>query len=192
MTVFKFELIAQFFMGMNHCIILDKTGKIYGLGDNTYGELGGDKMLTTEFTLIKTNFDKKIKEISSGARHVLILLENGELYVMGDNSEGQGYTYSVRLTEPTKVDFDHEVNANVIHCFAGSTHNLVILDNGHVLTWGESLCRKLGYEEEYFSQPTPKVVSCLKEKQVVSVGMGVQMSVIETGKDLVSTFVSPN
>ena len=172
--------VTSFHMGMNHCVILADDGCLYGLGDNTYGELGNKKMKCDLFQKIPTNFESKIKEISSGARHLLILLENGDLYCMGDNSEGQCFSYSLRLSEPIKVEL--ETNLKVVHCFSGTTHNLIVLENGNVMTWGDAFGGKLGNGEEFFSQPFPQVVLRLKQKEIYKVGLGFQMSVIATGK----------
>lgn len=173
--------INSLVLGMNHCIILADDGFLYGIGDNTYGELGRNKTNCSTFTKLNINFASKIKEISSGARHLLILLESGELFCLGDNSEGQGFTYSLRLDEPTLVDLETE--EKIDHCFAGPTHNLIVLKNGNVMTWGDAFCGKLGNSEEYFSQPNPQVVLKLKQKQLYKVGLGFQISVIATGRN---------
>ncbi|MCQ2818412.1 MAG: hypothetical protein MJ252_14185 [archaeon] len=180
-TEVKFEgEIQSLHLGMNHCLIFGKDGFIYGIGDNTYGELGNIPSTPTEFTKLNLNLPGKIKQISSGARHILFLLDNGDLYVLGDNSEGQGTTYSVRLAEPTKIEFD--CDEKVTECFCGSTHNVVVMNNGDVYAWGDAYGGKLGHDEVYFSLPTPRLVLRLRQKKVCKVGLGSQMTVIATGR----------
>ena len=168
-------------LGANHCIIIDSNNDIYGLGDNTYGELGPYKLSLTSFTKIQfDNLKAPIAKISCGARHTLILLDNGELYCLGDNSEGQCYGFSTRISTPIKVNLD--IKEKIVDCYCGYTHNMLVLDNGDVMSWGDASSGKLGYDEEHFTQTTPKVILNLKEKCVNKIGLGFQMSVITTGR----------
>ena len=50
------------------------------------------------------------------------------------------------------------------------------------MSWGDASSGKLGYDEEHFTQTTPKVILNLKEKCVNKIGLGFQMSVIATGR----------
>lgn len=168
-------------LGANHCIIMDEKKDIYGLGDNTYGELGPNKLSLNKFTLMKfEHLNSPIAKIACGARHTLILLENGELYCLGDNSEGQCFGYTARISFPIQVTMD--LKERIVDCYCGYTHNLIVLENGDVMTWGDASGGKLGYNEEHFSQTTPKVIFSLKQKCVNKVCLGFQMSVITTGK----------
>lgn len=102
------------------------------MGDNTYGELGIDNISTIEKptrVTFKFNNGVGIKKLAVGARHTLILLENGELYAFGDNSEGQCTGFSTRYPSPAKIDFDHK--EKIIDVYSGYSHNLIILGKIH-------------------------------------------------------------
>ena len=91
--------IKNLCLGTNHCIILDEENNLYGIGDNTYGELGGSKVNVNSFSLLDKellskiwfqNADKKkfsnknefqIKKIVCGSRHTLILSSDGKIFV---------------------------------------------------------------------------------------------------------------
>ena len=189
-------------LGLFHMVVflseLGKT-KIYAVGDNTYGELGeesGNKLSLTSLTEITYEGipSAYIKKIACGARHNLILCEQPNniisglvpvdgpqniLYAVGDNSEGQGFGYSSKNGQPIKVDIN--INSNIIDCYCGYTHNIIILQNGDVMSWGQSSGGKLGYNEEHLTQGTPKVIMKLKQKSVVNACLGQQMTVIATG-----------
>ena len=178
---YKFEKqIHSVNMGLNHIIILATDGLIYGLGDNTYGELGILEPNLKEFREIKfDSFAAPVKKVACGARHTLILLSNGILYGLGDNSEGQCSGYSVRNDFPVKIQTDYE--EKIIDCYCGYTHNLIVLESGDVLTWGDSSGGKLGYNEEHFSQSNPKAITQLKKKLLNYASLGFQMTIISTG-----------
>ena len=169
-------------IGANHCIVMDDKGEVYGIGDNTYGELGPLQQSENSFNKLEfTKLSSPIKKISCGARHTLFLLSNGELFAMGDNSLNQCYGFNTRIPMPIKVELDYE-KGKVIDIFAGYTHNFLVKENGDVYTWGDSTSGKLGYNEEHLSQMVPKIVMSLKQKCVISVGLGAQMSVVITGE----------
>lgn len=103
-------------------------GNIYAIGDNTYGELGLSSTATAEtFTKIEYEFPSPIKKITTGARHSMILLNNGELYAFGDNSEGQCTGNNTRYVSPNKIEID--ARDKIVDVHSGYNHNLVVLSN---------------------------------------------------------------
>ena len=192
--------IKNLCLGTNHCIILDEENNLYGIGDNTYGELGGTKVNVDSFSLLdkeilskiwfqnadKTKFSNKnefqIKKIVCGSRHTLILSSDGKIFCLGDNSENQCYGLETRLQKPIKLELG--IEKEIVDVYSGYTHNLIILKNGdkeEILTWGDASMGKLGYNEDHLSQSNPKEILALKEKCVNYVCLGFQMSVIVTG-----------
>ena len=192
--------IKNLCLGTNHCIILDEENNLYGIGDNTYGELGGSKVNVNSFSLLDKellskiwfqNADKKkfsnknefqIKKIVCGARHTLILSNDGKIFCLGDNSENQCYGLETRIQKPIKLELG--IEKEIVDVYSGYTHNLIIIKNGdkeEILTWGDASMGKLGYNEEHLSQSNPKEILALKEKCVNYVCLGFQMSVIVTG-----------
>jgi alpha-tubulin suppressor-like RCC1 family protein len=88
--IFLDKKIKSISLGVNHCIILDNENNLYGIGDNTYGELGNSNVNIDYFSLLdknnlesiwlkntdpKKNLKKKdfqIKKVVCGSRHTLI------------------------------------------------------------------------------------------------------------------------
>lgn len=157
-------------------------GKVYGIGDNTYGELGQlksnlDSFEEMDFTSVFQN--NTIEKVSVGARHTLFLLSNGEVYCIGDNSESQCFGFSTRISDPVKIDLDYQ--EKVIDIYSGYAHNMIVMENGDILSWGDATNDKLGYKEEHYSQSAPKAILSLKYKSPNNICLGYHMSFISTG-----------
>ena len=179
--------IKNIYLQKESCIVENEDG-IYGLGDNSYKELGlGNNFSMNDFTKLpfkfkkKPNEQKKIKKISCGARHLLFLLEDGEIYCVGDNSEGQCCGATSSCSYPVKLEINSK--SKIVDCYSGYNHNLIILENGSVYTWGNTANGKLGYFEDKFTQDTPKEILGLKIKYINKVCLGYQLTVIATGKE---------
>ena len=180
----KFDnTIETIFLQKESCIVQDKNNTIFGLGDNSYKELGiGFNFSMNDFKKLGFKFSKSpIKKISSGARHLLFLLNNGEVYCVGDNSEGQCCGATSNCAFPVKLELNSK--KRIVDCYAGYNHNLIILENGSVYTWGNTANGKLGYYEDKFTQDTPKEILGMKIKCINNVCLGYQLTVIATGKE---------
>ena len=180
----KFENpIEEIYLQKESCIVKDNNNSIYGLGDNSYKELGlGFNFSMNDFKKLGFKFSKSpIKKISAGARHLLFLLENGEVYCIGDNSEGQCCGATSNCAFPVKLELNSK--KKIIDCYAGYNHNLIILENGSVYTWGNTANGKLGYYEDKFTQDTPREILGMRIKCINNVCLGYQLTVIATGKE---------
>ena len=81
--------------GIDHIIMLDKQGKVWGMGDDTFGQCGQGKenrQVVAPFfearhrTPQLIHLPIKITKIVSGARHCLAISAEGGLYGWGFNS----------------------------------------------------------------------------------------------------------
>lgn len=177
----KFETnIANVFLQKEGCLVQDINDDIFALGDNSYQELGYRSGFSNDFKPFRYKFDnKKIKKISAGARHLLILLDTGELFCMGDNSENQCCATTSTCSFPNKVEINNE---RIADCYAGYNHNLVITESGSVYTWGNTDNGKLGYLEDKVSQDKPREILWMKIRCINYVCLGNQISIIYAGK----------
>ena len=175
--------IKNIYLQKEGCIVQDVNNIIYGLGDNSYKELGfGYNFSMIDFKKLGFKFSKSsIKKISAGARHLLFLLDNGDVYCIGDNSEGQCCGATSNCAFPVKLEINSK--KRIIDCYAGYNHNLIILENGSVYTWGNTANGKLGYFEDKFIQETPKEILGMRIKCINNVCLGFQLSVIASGKE---------
>ena len=174
--------IKKIYLQKESCIVQDCKENIFALGDNSYKELGiGFNFSMNEFKRLGFKFSKyPIKKIRAGARHLLFLLESGEVYCVGDNSEGQCCGATSTCSFPSKLELNSK--KKIVACYAGYNHNLIILENGSVYTWGNTANGKLGYFEDKFTQDTPREILGMKIKCINKVCLGYQMTVIVTGK----------
>ncbi len=109
----------------------------------------------------------------------MILLENGDLYAFGDNSERQCTGFNARNSVPVLVNFGGSTE-KIVDIECGYNHNLIILSNGEMFTWGDSSSGKLGYFEGNTTQPVPRIIQTLKGKYANQLCLGFQMTIIST------------
>lgn len=125
---------------------------IYAWGTNDKGQLGtGDTTVRKGISAI-SNFPpsgRTVKNIVAGNKHVLALLDNGDLYVWGDNSSGQlgitnpspGQNY---VTIPTKISNIAFGGNEVVSIAAGYNHSLAMDEDLTVYSWGSNSNGQLG------------------------------------------------
>ena len=179
----KFQTkIKNIFLLKESCYVQDEENEIFILGENSYRELGYEVTSVNDFVPFCFEFTKsKIKKLCAGARHVLFLLENGELFCLGDNSEGQCCGANSTCNTPYRIELNSKLK--VLDCYAGYNHNLIILENGSVYTWGNTNNGKLGYFEDNFSQEVPKELFQMKIVFINKVCLGNEITVIVGGKE---------
>jgi alpha-tubulin suppressor-like RCC1 family protein len=87
-TALAAPTVTQVSAGEYHTIFVKSDGSLWGMGDNSYGELGqGFSLGQTNLPLeiINTN----VTAIAAGSGHTLFLESNGSLWAMGYNDYGQ-------------------------------------------------------------------------------------------------------
>lgn len=109
-------------MGLDHVLILDIEGNLYGLGDGANGQLGPSSPIGVDrpMQILSDKFDSKIKKVACGEKHSLILLENGELYAMGDDHSGQCTGAGDEYGNPIQISFE-----------LANKNNYSIVNNSH-------------------------------------------------------------
>ena len=87
-------LIKDVSCGGAHTLILSKSGDLFSIGSNEFGQLGlNDRQLkfTTAPLLVQEakNMNVTIKQIATGSAHNLILTDNGQIFSWGSNFKGE-------------------------------------------------------------------------------------------------------
>jgi alpha-tubulin suppressor-like RCC1 family protein len=102
--------IKNIFCGTYHNIILNENNELYVCGYNEFGQLGlGDCDDINVYTKLEHNLGK-IKNIYCGANHSVIINDNNELYVCGDNQCGQlGLGDNKNKNTYTKLDLPFDI-----------------------------------------------------------------------------------
>ena len=191
----KFETkIISLNAGINNCLLLDTNNIIYCIGHNDYCEFGiKDEDLNkcisrmnhspNEYLKQGETFENrffynnnlKITKISSGARHSLVLCENGQVYCFGDNSDSQCCGLEKIVSVPTLVRFN-DCNETIVDIKAGFNHSIAKGKTGKIYVWGDSAWDKLGFKENRVDQNEPVEVSDLKIRNIYSIFAGPMQS----------------
>ncbi|NXU59241.1 RPGR regulator, partial [Turnix velox] len=169
--------------GRNHTLVYTEKGNVYAAGGNSEGQLGlGDAEERTTFHLISffTN-QHKIKQLAAGSYTSAAVTEDGQLFVWGDNSEGQiGLADKACVTLPCQVDVGKPVSS--ISC--GYYHSALITGDGELYTFGEAENGKLGLSPEQLkNNRVPQPVLGITEK-VNKVACGGEHTVVLTERDV--------
>jgi hypothetical protein len=87
---FENEKIVMISCGLRHSLALTESGRVFGWGNNYWGQLGVDNGVenSNEPIIIELN-DLKIQKISCGLGHSLLLSYNGDIYAFGSNRCGE-------------------------------------------------------------------------------------------------------
>ncbi|NXN73042.1 RPGR regulator, partial [Himantopus himantopus] len=169
--------------GRNHTLVYTEKGNVYAAGGNSEGQLGlGDTEERTTFHLISffTN-QHKIKQLAAGSYTSAAVTEDGQLFVWGDNSEGQiGLADKACVTVPCQVDVGKPVSS--ISC--GYYHSALVTGDGELYTFGEPENGKLGLlPEQLKNNRVPQPVLGIMEK-VNKVACGGEHTVVLTETDV--------
>ncbi|XP_028902398.1 X-linked retinitis pigmentosa GTPase regulator [Ornithorhynchus anatinus] len=133
--------------GRNHTLVCTEGGNVYAAGGNSDGQLGlGDTEERTTFHQISFFTSRyKIKQLSAGSNTSAALTEDGELYMWGDNSEGQiGLASESNVCVPCRVVIGKPVSW--VSC--GYYHSALVTTDGELYTFGEPENGKLGLSSE--------------------------------------------
>ncbi|XP_072791135.1 uncharacterized protein [Taeniopygia guttata] len=173
--------------GRNHTLVYTEKGNVYAAGGNSEGQLGlGDTEERTTFHLIRFfTSQHNIKQLSAGSYTSAAVTEDGQLFVWGDNSEGQiGLASEASVSVPCKVDIGKPVS--FVSC--GYYHSALITGDGELYTFGESVNGKLGlFPEQLKNNRVPQPVLGIMEK-VNKVACGGEHTVVLTENGLMFTF----
>lgn len=131
--------------GNSFSFAIEETGKLYGWGSNSNGQLGlGDLDERLEPVLIDFFADKPVVTVAPGNSHTLVLTEDGSVYAMGAARDGQ-------LGSPDALDEDGSpltrvaspllvegLSGTIVAISAFTKTSFAVTDDGRVFGWGES------------------------------------------------------
>ncbi|NXA49595.1 RPGR regulator, partial [Nothocercus julius] len=169
--------------GRNHTLVYTEKGNVYAAGGNSEGQLGlGDTEERTTFHLISffTN-QHKIKQLAAGSYTSAAITEDGQLFMWGDNSEGQiGLANEASVCVPCQVVVGKPVSS--VSC--GYYHSALVTGDGELYTFGEPENGKLGLlPEQLKNSRVPQPVPGIMEK-VNKVACGGGHTVVLTERDV--------
>lgn len=123
-------------------------------GNNDVNFLGSDVVNIGGVNFGRFQFPAGVQKIVMSAGHILFLLQNGEVYLLGITGGYQGL--GVQFTTPTLLSGLSGV-VDVASSPMGIPHNCVVLNTGAVQCWGGAGFGKLGFPspiQEFSSRNT--------------------------------------
>jgi alpha-tubulin suppressor-like RCC1 family protein len=139
--------------GQNHWLGLQGNGTVWGLGDNSVGQLGIGVSTANQFDFLPTlNAGPPVipyVSIAAGDSHSAMLKSDGSLWLMGNNTSGQ---LGIAATDPDPLS--PAVNANPrrensnandwVSVSAGGRHTVALKAGGALSSWGENDFGQMG------------------------------------------------
>ncbi len=148
------DKIVKIAAGNFHSMALSEKGSIFTWGNNQFGQLGIGVTSDIAFRVttpqnITLNFsleNDKIKEISVGFVHSMVLTEKGKIYSWGNNLSGQlvdGTTNNSILPIDITSNFNI-TDDEIVEISAEFLHSMALTEKGQVYSWGSNSSGQLG------------------------------------------------
>ena len=139
--------VIQFYNGYTFALALTSDNKLYGWGDNEFGQLGLNVVNPSKVykpVLIEDFNGINIEQISCGSAHTLVLTSDGMVYGWGDNEYGEigcgkELGEKISITRLTSLPIIKSIYCSYDQSFA-------LTDNGMVYSWGYNRWCNLGHE----------------------------------------------
>lgn len=177
--------------GSYHSFAIDKAGKAYSWGLNTYGQCGNADPRVENVpgvTLIEALRAETITDIQGGEHHSIAVTQDGRLYGFGRSDShqlGLGYTEEAGAEDSTthRKAIRHPTLIPglppVKEVSVGGNHTLALTLTGDVYAWGYGEMLACGNgEEEDVERPLKLVGQQIENCRVLKVAAGGQHSVI--------------
>ncbi len=123
--------------GNEHTLVLTNNNEVFGWGRNKFGQVGNGSFDDVLVPIQVNKFlDEKVKGISCGSHHSMMLTESGHVYSWGYDFHGQlGLKIQVKSSNIPKQIKLRGVKIVKISC--GSSHSLLLSSDGHIYALGE-------------------------------------------------------
>ena len=144
--------IKEVYAGDNHSFVTLEDGRIFGYGNNSYYEVGGDwnsyyttpMDITASFNL---NPGEEITKMVAAINYSLAITSDGRIFSWGVNHHGQlgdGTFYQQDSPKDISSQFALNPGEIFVNIFGGSDNSLAITSLDRVFTWGENNVGQLG------------------------------------------------
>ncbi|XP_046916522.2 uncharacterized protein LOC124496983 [Dermatophagoides farinae] len=127
--------------GFEHILLLREDGKLFTMGDNSFGQLGRNNDSSSSFTYMIDTGLSHVKRIACGSDFSIAMTDNG-VYSWGENECGQlGINHVYQQNTPKKIRFNRDTDGHqIVDIVAGDTYTMFLFDNGNVYECGNSNC----------------------------------------------------
>ncbi|XP_075043650.1 secretion-regulating guanine nucleotide exchange factor isoform X2 [Mixophyes fleayi] len=159
---------------------------LFTWGSNSCGQLGvgsSDDVLSPEHVPGFPSQRSIIRSIGGGGSHSAAVTDSGQLYVCGQNKNGQlglGHCEDIQCFSLCSAILD--IRVAKISC--GWDFSIILTENGHLLSCGSNAFGQLGVTRQK-SSSVPKPVQNVKEKVVdITAGLRHSLALTESGQTL--------
>jgi alpha-tubulin suppressor-like RCC1 family protein len=160
---------------------LTNIGKVFAVGDNTYGELGLGREVKTTLKFLEVKEISQVVDLAAGARHSLFLTRDRRLFCTGDNSENQCAIGTGRSYLPIEVNVKMMMgNAHPEKVFCGEADSAVLTNEGDLFVWGDNTGGRLGVKGPMAIEK-PRIFEDVIGKFVAGVGLGSVFTAVLVG-----------
>ncbi|XP_070804586.1 probable E3 ubiquitin-protein ligase HERC6 [Pituophis catenifer annectens] len=141
--------VIQVACGHYHSIALTKDGRLFSWGQNSHGQLGLGKEVSSQATPcnISSLAGIPLAQVAAGGSHSFVLSHSGVVYGWGRNNAHQlglnQKTSEEQIFKPYSVDALRNLEVTYISC--GDEHTAVITKSGSVFTFGDDSAGQLGH-----------------------------------------------
>lgn len=138
--------------GAFHSHFVKSDGSLWGMGSNGYGQLGDSSTVSRKAPVLIASDVAHVSGggVLGGSSHTLFVKNDGSLWAMGDNSQGQlGDGSTTSRISPVQVA------TGVVSVSAGGLHTLFVKTDGSLWAMGDNNRGQLGYFDSTTSRTTP-------------------------------------
>lgn len=163
--------------GRAHLLVLTTEG-LFTLGNNAYGQCG--RAIITNENYNKSRVlhhipdikDKKIKAVTAGQDHSILLTESGEVYTFGWGADGQtGLAHYRNEHKPSLVKGDL-AGQHIIKVACVADCVLALSDKGKVFGWGNSEYGQLLLDTSSQVNIATELTACQELGHIVDIASG--------------------
>ena len=176
--------------GESHTVIITVDNNLYSFGNNASGQLGlGNTDNKNVPTLVTTIPDSlKVKAVSCGDNHTVIITEDGNLYSFGLNNRGQlGLGSNINSNVPSLVIDLNGLKVKAASC--GKLHTVIITEDGELHSFGSNEFGQLGLGlGDIINKKVPTLMTVPNDLKVKAVSCGLLHTAIITEDDNLYSF----
>ncbi len=145
--------VKQVSAGGLHTIIVKENGDLWAVGNNGFGKLGDgstdDKQFPVQVMIDADNPMTNVAQVSTGAHYTMILKENGDLWAVGQNDngqlgDGQGRVGSKEVNPVQVKTAEGAAMTGIAQVSAGLGHTMILKENGDLWAVGQNNFGQLG------------------------------------------------
>lgn len=175
------ELIVQIAFGREHLLLLTNKHTLWVCGNNHYADQQGWSYRPKENSskhfekcvISGLQINEHITQMEAGHKHSLLLTNQGNLFVCGNNIDGQlglPDIKSIKHFEKCIID-NLQKNERIVHIKAGALQSLLLTNLGTLLVCGNNRFGQLGL-------PNKKIIAHFEKCQLESKNPGLQKELL--------------